>query len=129
MLFDRTYAALLGGKAVEMLLEGQNNALAVLQWNQTQGFYVDSFDANRLRDRWGHIHARQVHPSFYDAAGMRPSAAGIQYLLPIFSTAVGHDDLEYIRQSLFRAGNLMLPYHSINTDVHRRIRYLTGGPA
>lgn len=124
VLFDRTYAALLGGKAVEMLLQGQNNALAVLQWNQTQGFHVDSFDANRLRDRWGRIHARQVHPSFYDAEGMRPSAEGIEYLLPIFSTAVGHDDLEYIRQSLFRAGNLMLPYHSINTDVHRRIRYL-----
>jgi len=125
VLFDRTYAAQLGGKAVEMLLGGQSNALAVLQWNRSQGFYVDSYDANRLRDRWGHIHARQVHPSFYDAEGMRPSAAGIQYLLPIFANAVGHDDLEYIRQSLFRAGNLILPYHSINTDVHRRIRYLS----
>lgn len=125
VLFDRTYAAQLGGKAVEMLLEGQSNTLAVLQWSKSQGFYVDSFDANRLRDRWGHIHARQVHPSFYDAEGMQPSTTGIEYLLPIFSTAVGHDDLEYIRQSLFRAGNLMLPYHSINTDVNRRIRYLS----
>jgi hypothetical protein len=32
--------------------------------------------------------------------------------------------MEYTRQTLFAPGNLSLPYHSINTDVHKRIRYL-----
>lgn len=124
ILFDRFYAAQLGGKAVEMLLEGQNNAVAILQWNQVKGFYLDSFEANRLRDRWGHIHARFLHPSFYDSELMKPSQTGIEYLLPIFTTAIGHDDVEYIRRTLFDSGNLMVPYHSVNTDVHKRIRYL-----
>jgi hypothetical protein len=29
-----------------------------------------------------------------------------------------------MRQTLFDPGNLAQPYHSINTDVHKRIRYL-----
>jgi len=29
-----------------------------------------------------------------------------------------------MRRTLFAAGNLSQPYHSINTDVHKRIRYL-----
>jgi 6-phosphofructokinase 1 len=127
VLFDRFYAAQLGGKAVEMLLEGQNNAVAILQWSQARGFYLDSFEANRLRDQWGHIHARFIHPSFYDEDRMRPSRTGIDYLLPIFTTAIGHDDVEFIRRTLFAAGNLMVPYHSPNTDLHKRIRYLAEG--
>ena len=46
------------------------------------------------------------------------------YLLPIFTDAVGEDDMEHTRQTLFAPGNLAQPYHSINTDVHKRIRYL-----
>jgi hypothetical protein len=38
--------------------------------------------------------------------------------------AIGHDDAEHMRQTLFEPGNLVQPYHSINTDVHKRIRYL-----
>jgi len=49
---------------------------------------------------------------------------GIDYLLPIFTDAIGNDDAEHMRQTLFDAGNLAQPYHSINTDVHKRIRYL-----
>jgi 6-phosphofructokinase 1 len=124
ILFDRFYAGELGGKAVEMLLEGHNNAVAVLQWSMKRGFYLDSFDGNGFRDRWGYIHARQMHPSFYDPEGMKPSRVGIQYLLPIFSTAIGHEDVEYIRASLFNSGNLMQPYHSVNTDINKRIRYV-----
>lgn len=125
VLFDRFYASQLGGKAVDMLLEGQNNAVSVLQWREDRGFHVDSFEGNRLRDRWGMIHARHVHPSFYDAASMKPSKVGIDYLLPIFTTAIGHDDVEHIRRTLFTSGNLMLPYHSVNTDINKRIRYLS----
>jgi 6-phosphofructokinase 1 len=124
ILFDRFYAAQLGGKAVDMLLEGQNNAVAILQWNKSKGFYVDSFDGNALRDRWGVIHARHLHPSFYDSDLMRPSATGIEYMLPIFTNAVGHADIEAIRQSAFDAGSLYRPYHSVNTDINKRIRYL-----
>ena len=47
-----------------MLLEGQNNAVSVLQYNASKGFHVEGFDANRFRDRWGHIHAR------LDASGL-----------------------------------------------------------
>ena len=29
-----------------------------------------------------------------------------------------------MRQTLFDPGNLSQPYHSVNTDIHKRIRYL-----
>jgi len=124
ILFDRFYAAQLGAKATELLVEGRNNAVAVLQYNSKQGFFVEGYDANRLRDRWGLIHARAMHPELYDAQLMRPSKLGIDYLLPIFTDAIGEEDMEYTRQTLFASGNLTQPYHSINTDVNKRIRYL-----
>ncbi len=124
ILFDRFYAAMLGGKAVDMLLEGQNNALATLQYRRDRGFSVDSYSGNAFRDRWGLIHARYMHPSFYDPELMQPSRLGIEYLLPIFTNAIGHDDVEHMRQTTFDSGNLLRPYHSINTDVNKRIRYL-----
>ncbi len=124
ILFDRFHAAQLGAKAVELLIEGRNNAVAVLQYSARNGFHVEGFDANRFRDRWGLIHARSMHPALYDAKQMKPSAFGVDYLRPIFTDAIGEDDLEHLRQTLFATGNLMQPYHSINTDVHKRIRYL-----
>ena len=124
ILFDRFYAAQLGSSAVDLLVEGRNNAVSVLQYDVTQGFHVEGYDANRFRDRWGLIHARQMHPSLYDPLRMKPSRLGIDYLLPIFTGAIGYDDAEHMRQTLFDAGNLTQPYHSINTDVHKRIRYL-----
>jgi ATP-dependent phosphofructokinase / diphosphate-dependent phosphofructokinase len=126
ILFDRFYAAQLGGKAVDMLLEGQNNASSVLQWERGRGFYVDSYDGNAFRDRWGLIHARQMHPSLYDPEMMRPSRIGIEYLLPIFTNAIGHADVEFVREATFDAGSLVRPYHSVNTDINKRIRYLEG---
>jgi ATP-dependent phosphofructokinase / diphosphate-dependent phosphofructokinase len=124
ILFDRFYAAQLGSSAVDLLVEGRNNAVSVLQYEATQGFHVEGYDANRFRDRWGLIHARQMHPSLYDPLRMKPSRLGIDYLLPIFTGAIGYDDAEHMRQTQFDAGNLTQPYHSINTDVHKRIRYL-----
>jgi 6-phosphofructokinase 1 len=128
ILFDRFYAAMLGAKAVELLVEGRNNAVSVLQRNATKGFYVEGYDANRFRDRWGHIHARTMHPDLYDPKLMQPSRLGIDYLTPIFTDAVGQDDMEHMRQTLFAPGNLKQPYHSINTDVNKRIRYLEPEP-
>jgi 6-phosphofructokinase len=124
ILFDRFYAGQLGGKAVDMLLEGQNNALSIVQWSRAKGFFVDSYDGNAFRDRWGVIHARHMHPSFYDAELMRPSRIGVEYLLPIFTNAIGHADMEAIRQTAFDAGSLFRPYHSVNTDIGKRIRHL-----
>jgi 6-phosphofructokinase len=124
ILFDRFYAALLGSKAVDLLVEGRNNAVSILQYSSDKGFHVEGYDANRFRDRWGLIHARQMHPSLYDPLLMKPSRLGIDYLVPIFTDAIGYDDAEHMRQTLFDAGNLSQPYHSINTDVHKRIRYL-----
>jgi ATP-dependent phosphofructokinase / diphosphate-dependent phosphofructokinase len=125
--FDRFYAALLGSKAVDLLAEGRNNAVSVLQYHSEGGFHVEGYDANRFRDRWGLIHPRRMHPALYDPVVMKPSRLGIDYLLPIFTDAIGIDDAEHMRQTLFNPGNLAQPYHSINTDVHKRIRYL--GPA
>jgi 6-phosphofructokinase 1 len=124
ILFDRFYAAQLGAKAVDLLVEGRNNAVSVLQYSSQKGFHVEGYDANRFRDRWGLIHARQMHRAFYDPLTMKPSKIGIDYLMPIFTDAIGNDDAEHMRQTLFDPGNLAQPYHSINTDVHRRIRYL-----
>jgi 6-phosphofructokinase 1 len=124
LLFDRFHGAQLGGMAVDMLLEGKNNALAILQRSAERGFYVASYDGNAFRDRWGVIHARQLHPSFYDPELMRPSKTGVEYLLPIFTNAIGHADIEAMRQSAFDAGSLFRPYHSVNTDINKRIRYL-----
>ncbi len=124
ILFDRFYGAQLGGQSVDLLLEGRANGVAVLMWNRELGFHVSGVDANDFRDRWGHIHARQVHPTFYDAENLRLSQIGVEYLLPIFRDAIGHDDMEAVRQDLFKPGNLTQPYHSINVDVNKRIRYL-----
>jgi 6-phosphofructokinase 1 len=124
ILFDRFYAAQLGGKAVDMLLEGQNNALSILQWSRDKGFYVDSYDGNGLRDRWGQIHARNMHPALYDTELMRPSRVGIEYLLPIFTNAIGHSDTESLRMTIFDSGSLFRPFHSVNTDINKRIHYL-----
>ena len=125
ILFDRFYAALLGGNAVDMLLAGQVNAVSVLQWDGAKGFHVAGVPANDFRDRWGLIHARQMHPSFYDPRRMRPSAIGVEYLQTIFGSALGADDVEATRAT-FAPGNLTAPYRSVNTDVGKRIRYLPG---
>jgi ATP-dependent phosphofructokinase / diphosphate-dependent phosphofructokinase len=124
LLFDRFYAAQLGGKSVELLLEGRNNDVAILQWNRHQNFYLDHFEGNGFRDRWGHIHSRRLHPSFYDVRQMKPSRTGIEYLMQIFTRAVGFDDVENMRDALFVPSNLLQPYHSLNTDMSKRIRYL-----
>ena len=107
-----------------MLLTGRINAVSILQYTQDKGFHLGDTYANDFRDRWGLIHARHMHPSFYDPQLMRPSQTGIDYLMPIFTNAVGSDDVEVIRTDLFDPAHLAPPYHSVNTDVNKRIRYL-----
>ncbi len=124
LLFDRFHAVQLGGKCVDMLLEGQNNAISTLQATSDQGFQLGSHQANEFRDQYGVIHARKLHSSFYDAERMNIAPTGIDYLLPIFTAAIGADDTEAVRQSLFDSGNLYRRYHSVNIDIVKRTEYL-----
>ena len=123
--FDRFYAAQLGGKAVDLLVQRQNNYVAILQWNEQQGFHVSSISGNALRDAWRGIHPRTLHPSFYDEHRYQPSKLGVQYLSKIFTNAVGSDDLELLKDDLFDTGHLKTRYQSINVSVHKHIRYLS----
>lgn len=123
ILFDRFYGAQLGGRAVDLLRMERNNYVSTLQWSREGGFTLSELSANRLRDRWGMIHAREVHSALYDAKWFQPSELGQEYLQPIFSNALGHDDCESMR-SLFDFGHLTSRYHSFNVDVHKRIRFL-----
>jgi 6-phosphofructokinase len=120
--FDRFYGKQLGGKAVDLLLDGCHNCVATLQ-NRDGEFHLDSMDANRLRDRWGVIHARPLPVAFYDPNRFRPSPQGVEYLRSIFTSALGAEDVEAIR-SLFDTGRLVHPYDSVNVHVHKRIRRL-----
>ena len=124
ILFDRFYASQLGGKAVDLLVSGESNEIATLQYERVSGFRVSSISANRLRDQHGEIHPRSVHPSFYDAGRMLLSPTGIEYLHPIFANAIGADDVESIRTQVFSSGSVRNRYQSINTDIRKRIRYL-----
>lgn len=123
ILFDRFYASQLGGKAVELLLHGFHNCVATLQ-HRDGGFVLDSVDANKLRDRWGNIHARPLSPSFYDPQRFQPSEKGVEYLRAIFTNALGVDDVECIR-NIFNTGNLVHPYDSVNVDIAKRILRIT----
>ncbi|MCA9004512.1 MAG: 6-phosphofructokinase [Planctomycetaceae bacterium] len=122
--FDRHYATQLGGKALDLLVQRQNNYVAILQWNEQRGFYVSSINGNSLRDAWRGIHPRTLHPAFYDEHRYQPSKLGVSYLSKIFANAVGSDDLELLREDLFDTGHLKTRYQSVNVSVHKHIRYL-----
>jgi 6-phosphofructokinase 1 len=123
--FDRFYATQLGGQAVDLIAEQKNNMVATLQWSEKQGFYVDSIPANKLRDRWGNIHPREVHSSLYDEKRFHPSKLGVEYLKPIFNRAIGTDDTEFLLKELFHPGNLSTRYQSVNIDIQKRIQYFS----
>lgn len=121
--FDRYHGAQIGGKAMELVAHGDSNRMATLQYSTENGFELSSLPANRLRDPWGEIHARTVHPSLYDSARMQLSEFGRQYLQPIFSSAIGWDDVEFIRAETFSPGNLTNRFQSVNVDIRKRIRW------
>jgi len=119
--FDRFFAAQIGGKAVDLIVEGRNNHLATLQWSRADGFFLDSLPANKLRDPWKRIHPRRVHPSLYDAQRFQPSRLGKEYLMTILTNAIGFDDVEELRAETFSPGKLSTRYQSVNIDIQRRI--------
>ena len=122
--FDRFHAAQLGGQAVELLIHEQNNHISTVQWSPDTGFHLSQLSANKLRDRWGTIRARQLHPSFYDPARFQPSETGREYLETIFTDAIGHEDLEVLHSRLFHPGNLLTRYQSFNIDIRKRTQFL-----
>ena len=122
--FDRFYAALLGGKAVDLISQERNNYLATLKWSEEAGITLGELPAHKLRDAWGNIRAREVHPSLYDQTSFQPSSLGRDYLNSIFANAIGHEDVESIHAKLFQPGNLSTRYQSINVDIQKRMRYL-----
>jgi hypothetical protein len=122
--FDRFFAAQIGGKAVDLIVERRNNHLATLQWSRTDGFFLDSLPANKLRDPWKRIHPRRVHPSLYDGQRFQPSRLGKEYLMTILTNAIGFDDVEEVRAQTFSPGKLSARYQSVNIDIQRRIEIL-----
>jgi len=122
--FDRFHAAQLGGQAVELLIHEQSNHISTVQWSPDFGFTLDKISANKLRDKWGNIRARQLHSSFYDATRFQPSEIGRDYLETIFTDAIGHEDLEVLQSRLFHPGNLLTRYQSLNIDIQKRTRVL-----
>ncbi len=122
--FDRFYGAQLGGKAMELVAAGDSNQLAILQYSAENGFDMSSLPANRLRDPWGNIHARTVHPTMYDSDRLHLSDFGRDYLQPIFRNAIGWDDVEFTRAETFSPGNLTNRFQSVNVDIGKRIRLL-----
>jgi 6-phosphofructokinase 1 len=125
ILFDRFYATQLGGKAVDLLFEGYNNAMSTLQYSSESGFTLSSIDSNMLHDQYHHIHPRSVHPSFYDPTRFQPSKLGMQYLQPIFRNAIGADDVQCILSKTFDSGNLTNRYQSVNVAIQKRLMYLS----
>lgn len=122
--FDRFHASQLGGKAIDMLNSGASNEVATLQYTRQDGLIVDSIRANKLRDAWGQIHPRSVHPSMYDPKRMQPTEFGQKYLQTIFTNAIGRDDTEFIQSESFSPGKLSTRYQSANIDIRKRTRHL-----
>ncbi|MCH2615483.1 MAG: hypothetical protein MKZ70_12485, partial [Opitutales bacterium] len=60
----------------------------------------------------------------YSPSQLEISDLGRKYLHPIFENAIGPEDTEFIRQSLFDYGNLYHGYKSVNVDIRKLTRYL-----
>lgn len=124
IMFDRFTATQLGGRAVDLLIREQNNHVATVQWSEKAGFTVSELSANKLQDRWGKIRARTVHPSFWDPKRFKLSELGRDYLKPIFTNAIGRDDMEAIHTKMFSPANLVTRYQSFNVEIQKRLQYL-----
>ncbi len=122
--FDRFHAAQLGGKAVDLLVEGHNNSLATLQYTRESGIRLGSLAANKLRDPFGRIHPRRVHPCFFDDKRFQPSPIAKEYLRSVLTNALGSEDVEQMRATMFNPGKLSTRYQSVCIDIQRRIELL-----
>jgi 6-phosphofructokinase 1 len=124
LLFDRYHASQLGANALTLLSDGANNHVSTIQWSSSDGFVLAGHPGELFRDDWGVIHARRVDDSFYDGSLLHLSSHGGQYLKNIFTDAIGAEDVDFLRNSLFDSGNLDEPYLSITVSMARRLRVL-----
>lgn len=124
LLFDRYHASQLGANALDLLTAGANNHVSTIQWSSSDGFLLSGHPGELFRDAWGVIHARRADDSFYDPSLLHLSSHGGNYLKNIFIDAMGAEDVEFLRNSLFDNGNLDDPYLSINVAMARRVRVL-----
>ena len=122
--FDRFHAAQLGGKAVDLLADGHNNAIATLQFSRQSGFSTGSMAANKLRDPFGRIHPRRAHPCFFDGERFQPSRIAKEYLSSILTNALSSEDVELMRATMFNPGKLATRYQSVSIDIQRRMEFL-----
>ena len=76
-----------------------------------------SVHANDFRDRWGLIHARQMHPSFYDPSGCSRRRPASTTCCRSSRDAIGADDLEALRP---RAVPPRQPDAAVPLGQHRR---------
>ena len=65
-----------------------------------------------------------LNPLYQDIPELDPTKGGTLIGSSRDYVDICEDDAEHMRQTLVATGNLAQPYHSINTDVHKRIRYL-----
>ena len=125
ILFDRFYGAQLGGHAVDLLLEGHVNGVSILLWDRRTRLPRRRHRRQRLPRPLG-PHPRPpaapvvLRPREPAAVADRHRATCCRS----FDNAIGPDDMEAVRQTLFKPGNLTQPYHSVNVDVNKRIAYL-----
>ena len=128
ILFDRFYASQLGGKAVELLLQGYHNCVATLQYRDGGVRCSTASTPTSSATAGGRSTPGRSRRRFYDPKRFQPSAKGIEYLRSIFTNALGVDDVESIR-SIFNTGNLIHPYDSVNVDINKRIHRLGRKPS
>ena len=98
--------------------------MATLQYSHESGFTLGSLAANKLRDRFGKIHPRKVHSSFYEKQRFQPSKLGKEYLRSVLTNALGSEDVEQMRATMFNPGKLATRFQSVCIDMNRRIELL-----
>ncbi|MCH7560314.1 MAG: hypothetical protein IIC67_02915, partial [Thaumarchaeota archaeon] len=101
-IINRLFRGHLRNMELQQPMDGRNKFIDTIYRNASEkGFFLDSIPADALRDRRKIIHPRLVHRSLYDAEKFGLSQLGVQYLLPIFTDAIGIDDMEFLRSELF----------------------------
>ena len=109
---------------MDLLVEGHNNSIATLQYTREFGIRLGSLSANKLRDPFGRIHPRRVHPCFFDDKRFQPSPIAKEYLRSVLTNALGSEDVEQMRATMFNPGKLSTRYQSVSIDIQRRIERL-----
>ena len=117
ILFDRFYAAQLGAKAVDLLMEGHNNARFHPAIQHLAGFSRGGLRRQSVSRPLGPASTPgKMHPALYDPKHDEALASlGMEYLMPIFTDAIGWDDMEHHAPNTFAAGQ---PARTVSFHQH-----------